>query len=151
MTMNIPHEAQVLVIAGASGSGKSHLVARLKESLPLSVHIVDALVDDVGHFGAPAVKPEVFIVDHLEFVRGMASYVRDLLAWADSNKVSVVLVGFSSEDLRRMGVELPASVMEMTLHGRDGDRGITVVSGERRRTLTLEEFVEGCAAVAVEP
>ena len=135
-----PQDSSVIVVTGPTGSGKSHLVDRLKAAEMSDIFFIDPLITQPGEFSAPKGTPKLVVLDHAEFVNEPQSYCAALLKWAHETSVHLLLVVNRIDDLQRFGINLPATTLEMQLLGRGGDQGIVLKRRNESRTMSFESF-----------
>ncbi len=138
-------DVRLLVLTGMSGSGKSHLIARLLRTLKEDMWVLDPLQCQLGRFLPPPRTPRLVALDHAEFVDQAPIYCDHLLSWADQAGVPVLLAAFSVAALRATGIQLAEPVTEIEMLGRGGDTGVNVTLNGCQRQLDVDDFAETLA------
>lgn len=144
--MNELHHCSAVVLTGASGSGTSHLIGRLKEAFRAELLIVDRLAERAVEFAAPDEQTKMVVLDHAAFGETAAEYCNSPLNWGKAKGVPVLLVAFKIDELQGLGVQLDEPIVAIELRGGVSDKRVVLRYGSKRQELAGEQFYAAVAA-----
>lgn len=123
----VPHAPQnrhLLILTGAAGSGKSHLLERWKALAGSRMVLMDPLNSSVLHNFPENDDLEMVAIDHADWLQDAPVYVRTISNWAQKRGVLLILAVERESWLHNKGIALPKDPIHLTLDGQGGERGV---------------------------